>query len=348
MIKNSNLDWIMIVSFIPLIGAGLTVTGFGRQIIWITIGFFVFFVFSRIDWRFLKTSGILLLLFVCAVAALILLLLVGQKIRGSYGWFDFAFFSVDPAEPIKLLLILVLAKYFSRRHIEIAHFKHILVSGFYAAVPAALIFLQPDFGSAMVFVLIWLGMIMVSGISKKHLLLVFLIILLMFSISWLMLLKPYQKDRILSFLNPLKDPQGAGYNALQSMIAIGSGQTWGKGLGLGTQSRLKFLPEYRTDFVFAAFAEEWGFVGVLIVFFSFGILIWRILKNAYLGQANFERFFGMGVSIFLMSHFVLHVGMNIGILPITGLSMPFLSYGGSHLVTIFSGLGILMGMRRHS
>jgi rod shape determining protein RodA len=161
-------------------------------------------------------------------------------------------------------------------------------------------------------------------------------------------LKPYQKDRILSFLNPLKDPQGAGYNALQSMIAIGSGQTWGKGLGLGTQSRLKFLPEYRTDFVFAAFAEEWGFVGVLIVFFSFGILIWRILKNAYLGQANFERFFGMGVSIFLMSHFVLHVGMNIGILPITGLSMPFLSYGGSHLVTIFSGLGILMGMRRHS
>jgi len=161
-------------------------------------------------------------------------------------------------------------------------------------------------------------------------------------------LKPHQKERISSFLNPLQDPQGVGYNAQQSIIAIGSGQFWGKGLGYGTQSRLEFLPEYKTDFVFAAFAEEWGFVGVALVFFCFGILIWRILKNAYFSQTNFERLFGIGLSVFLITHFVLHIGVNVGLLPVTGLNMPFLSYGGSNLVTIFAGLGVLMGMRRYS
>jgi len=246
------------------------------------------------------------------------------------------------------LVILILSKYFSRRHVDIAHVKHIFISGFYAALPAFLIFLQPDFGSAIVFGVIWLGMVMISGISKKHLLYILLILILIFAISWLLVLKPYQKTRILTFLNPASDPRGAGYNALQSMIATGSGQLWGKGMGYGTQSRLEFLPEHQTDFIFAAFAEEWGFIGVLILFLCFGALVWRILKNAFECKGNFERFFGLGIAIFLVAHFVLHVGMNVGLLPITGLNMPFLSYGGSHLLTVFAGMGILMGMRNHS
>ncbi|MFH1978900.1 MAG: rod shape-determining protein RodA [Patescibacteria group bacterium] len=363
-LKSWNLDWPLVISFVPLLGAGLVVMRplvvsstqivpggayfFNRQIIWVAVGLVVFFLFSRIDWRFLKASGLLLILFGISILVLAFLLSHGGITRGSSSWIDLVFFSVEPADPTKLLLILILAKYFSRRHIEIANFKHIIISGFYAAIPALLIFLQPDFGSAMVFVFVWLGMIMVSGINKKHLLVVFLLMALIFTTSWFFILKPYQKDRISSFLDPLQDPQGSGYNALQSIIATGSGQIWGKGLGYGTQSRLEFLPEYRTDFIFAAFAEEWGFVGVLIVFFFFGFLIWRILKNAYYGQSNFEKFFGIGLSIFLVTHFVLHVGMNVGVLPITGLPMPFLSYGGTHMVTIFAGLGILMGFRRHS
>lgn len=359
-----HLDWILVVALIPLLLAGLFTIRplvlsdgagnerdayfFSRQLIWIGIGFLLFFIFSRVDWRFLKSGGILFLLFVFALAVLILLFIFGDKIRGSASWFSFYFFSVEPADPIKLLIILIISKYFSRRHIEIAHFKHILVSGFYAALPALLIFLQPDFGSAIVIVSIWLGMVTVSGISKKHLLLVLMTMTLIFSMSWIFALKPYQKTRILTFLNPMHDPQGAGYNALQSVIATGSGQLWGKGIGHGTQSRLEFLPEHQTDFIFAAFAEEWGFIGVLIIFTSFGILIWRVLKNALWGQTNFERLFGIGLSIFFMAHFALHVGMNVGVLPITGLNMPFLSYGGSHLVTSFAGLGILMGMRRYS
>ncbi|MBU1179133.1 rod shape-determining protein RodA [Patescibacteria group bacterium] len=353
-----QFDWTLFVSLIPLLGAGLITMRpfvgeggdycFNRQIVWIAVSLFVFFVFSRVDWRFLKTSGLLLVLFVFALVVLGFLLVFGKLVRGSSSWLDFFFFSIQPSEPIKLLLILILAKYFSRRHIDIANFKHIFVSGIYAAIPAALIIFQPDFGSAVVFVLIWLGMVTVSGINKKHLLLVLLVFVLLFAASWFFVFKPYQKARIMTFLNPLGDPQGAGYNALQSMIAAGSGQIWGKGIGYGTQSRLNFLPEHRTDFIFAAFAEEWGFVGVLIIFSCFGVLIWRILRNAYLAQFNFEKFFAMGLSVFLMAHFVLHIGMNIGVLPITGLSMPFLSYGGSYMVTIFAGLGILMGFRKHS
>lgn len=353
-----NIDWILVASFVPLLGAGLVTMRpligeesayfFNRQIIWIIVGLFVFFAFSLIDWRFLKNSGLLIALFFSSVVVLALLLIFGKAVRGSVSWINLSFFSVEPADPIKLLLILLISKYFTRRHVEIVRFRHILISSFYVIVPSVLIFFQPDFGSVAVFLSIWLGMVVVSGISKKHLLLVLLVFVLLLGISWALIFEPYQKERILTFLNPLKDPQGAGYNALQSVIAVGSGQLWGKGIGYGTQSRLEFLPEYRTDFIFAAFAEEWGFIGVLIIFSCFGMLIWRILRNAYFGQTNFERFFGVGLAIFFMVHFILHAGMNLGLLPVTGLNMPFMSYGGTHMITIFAGLGILMGMRAYS
>ena len=249
---------------------------------------------------------------------------------------------------MKLALILVLAKYFSRRHIEIANVRHILISGFYALIPFVLILRQPDFGSAVIIFSIWLGMIIVSGVSKKHLLAVLGLGAVAFSILWLFVFTPIQQTRIVSFLHPLEDIRGAGYNAFQSTIAVGSGQILGKGVGYGTQSRLKFLPEYQTDFIFAAFAEEWGLVGVLLLFVLFSIVIWRIVKAALLGASNFETLFAMGLVSFFVAHFIINVGMNIGLLPVTGLTLPFVSYGGSHLLSEFIGLGILMGMRRYS
>ncbi len=347
------------MSTLPLVMAGLVtmktlgVYGqndyfFSRQIIWVLISFAVFFSFSFIDWRFLKKGEILILFYLAAVAVLFALFFIGHNIRGASSWISFSSFSVEPSDFVKLVLILILAKYFSRRHIEIAQIKHIIVSAVYVAIPAGLVFLQPDFGSALVISLIWIGMILVSGISKKHLLLVLLVVLIICSIFWFFVLKPYQKARILTFLNPLNDVRGAGYNAFQSMIAVGSGQISGRGIGFGTQSRLEFLPEHQTDFIFAAFAEEWGLIGALFVFIFFGIVIWRILKNAFLGQGNFECLFGIGLAIFLMAHFTIHIGMNLGLLPITGIGLPLMSYGGSHLVTVFAGLGILMGMRRYS
>jgi rod shape determining protein RodA len=190
-------------------------------------------------------------------------------------------------------------------------------------------------------------MVLVSGISKKHLLAMFLLGIVVLIGLWNLGFKDYQKNRIKNFINPLADIHGTGYNAYQSTIAVGSGQLWGKGIGYGTQSRLKFLPEYQTDFIFSAYAEEWGFFGVIILFTMFGIVIYRIIANTMLGATNFEILFGSGVAIYIIVHFVINVGMNIQLLPVTGTTIPFLSYGGTHLLTEFTGLGILMGMRRY-
>ena len=354
---SGGIDWVLFLSTIPLLVGGLvTMRALGagdnyfffRQIIWIFVSFFLFFLFSFVDWRFLRRGELLIIFFAGAVSILVFLLVAGKTVKGAASWISLPFFAVEPSDPIKLIVILVLAKYFSRRHIEIARVRHIIVSGIYVLIPAILIFFQPDFGSALIFFMIWLGMIMVSGVNKKHLLIVFLVFALIFSVSWFFVFQPYQKNRVLTFLHPLKDVRGAGYNAYQSMIAVGSGRIFGKGIGFGTQSRLEFLPEHQTDFIFAAFAEEWGLVGVFFIFVFFGIVFWRILKNAFLGQSNFESFFGFGLAILLMAHFIVNIGMNIGLLPITGTTLPFMSYGGSHMITIFAGLGILMGMRRYS
>ncbi|MFC1721107.1 rod shape-determining protein RodA [Patescibacteria group bacterium] len=354
--SRTHIDWILFFSVLPLIGAGLvTMYSFGgessffsRQIIWATVSIAAFFTCSFIDFGFLKRTDVLVTLFLGSVFLLIAVLVGGSTIKGAQSWFSLGPFSFQPADPIKIVMILVLAKYFSRRHIEIANIRHILVSGFYVLVPFALIILQPDFGSALIVFSIWFGMVMVSGISKKHLLLVLTAGVLAFSILWNFGFTGNQKQRILTFLNPLADIQGAGYNAFQSTIAVGSGGVLGKGIGYGTQSRLEFLPEYETDFIFAAFAEEWGFIGTVILLILFGVLLWRILSNAMRGSGNFEMFYGVGLAVFIMSHVVIHIGMNIGMMPVTGLPLPFVSYGGSHLLTEFIGLGILMSMRRYA
>lgn len=351
-----NIDWILFVSLIPLLGAGLVTMYsfvgesyfFSRQLIWILVSLVVFFAFSLIDFRFLRKTHAIVGLFLFFCGVLLFLFITGSVFQGAQSWFNLGLFTVQPSDPIKLVLILVLAKYFSRRHVEIANFKHIVLSGIYALIPFVLVFLQPDFGSAIILFCIWLGMTIASGISKKHLALVFLVGMLAFGGLWSFVFEDYQKQRIMTFLNPLTDIQGTGYNANQAMIAVGSGQLLGKGVGYGTQSRLEFLPEYETDFIFAAFAEEWGFIGVLLVFVFFGIVIWRILMNAMVGATNFETFYAIGLAIFLIAHFTIHIGMNIGLLPVTGTTVPFLSYGGSHLLTEFMGLGILMGMRQYS
>jgi rod shape determining protein RodA len=349
-------DWPMFVATLPLILAGLITMNsftaesyfFNRQLVWVAISLGVFFGASLIDWRFLRKSSAVTAIYSGWLFVLVALLAIGQISRGAQSWFSLGGISFQPADFMKIILIIVLAKYFSRRHVEIAHIRHIIVSGLYAFIPFALILLQPDFGSAMIIFAIWLGMVVVSGVSKKHLLAVFLIGVATLSFAWLFLFAPYQKDRIMTFIHPLADIRGAGYNAFQSTIAVGSGQIFGKGLGYGTQSRLEFLPEYETDFIFAAFAEEWGFIGVIIVFFLFGVIIWRLMQSARLGASNFETLFSVGLAIMLMVHFLIHVGMNSGILPVTGLPLPFMSYGGSHLLAEFLGLGMVAGMRRYA
>jgi rod shape determining protein RodA len=354
-LRLPHVDWLLILFLLPVLGAGLVTMKsfteatpyFSHQLLWIGIAFVMLFFLSYIDFRFLKRTDVLVVLFFVFSGLLLLLFFAGHTSNGAESWFSFGGFSFQPSDMMKLVVILMLAKYFSRRHVEIDNFKHIFISGLYALIPFLLVFLQPDFGGAMIIFFIWLGMMLVSGISKRHLLLVLGVGALAFILLWSFVFQQYQKDRIINFVQPLSNIHGSGYNVYQSTIAVGSGQILGKGVGFGTQSRLKFLPEYQTDFIFAAFAEEWGFIGIAFLFILLGLILWRIFHIATLGATNFEILYGTGLAIYFMSHFIVNIGMNIGIMPVTGITLPFMSYGGSHILTEFIGLGILMGMNRY-
>lgn len=334
-------------------------TYFEHQIIWLAISVVVFLAASMVDYRFLRQSWPVAALYGFSITLLALILVIGSTVKGAQSRFDLGVFAVQPADLAALALVIVLAKYFARRHIDIAQFRHIVISGVYAAVPFFLLVLQPDLGSAIILGSIWLGMVLVSGISKKHLAFVFAVAAVSFAGLWFApihhvfntkdpLLHDYQKQRVMTFLNPLADIQGTGYNAYQSVVAVGSGQWTGKGIGYGTQSKLRFLPEYQTDFIFAAFAEEWGIIGVVILFALYTLVVWRVLAIGFAGGSNFETLFALGFACLLGAHFVVHVGINIGLMPVTGTTIPFMSYGGSHLLVEYLALGMLMGMRRYA
>ena len=321
---------------------------FNRQVIWLLVVSIAFFVAIIPDYRFLRTGNTAFYLYLITVVMLVLVLFFGEDILGARRRFDFGLFSLQASDPAKLVLVMLLAKYFAKRHELIGDFKHILISGLYTLVIFGLVFIQPDFGSAMILFFIWFGMVLVAGIRFRHLAVVLTMGVLAFGGLWQFAFHDYQKERIMTFLNPLSDIQGAGYNAYQSTVAVGSGELFGKGIGYGTQSKFLFLPEYETDFIFAAFAEEWGLIGVAILFIMFGVVIWRLVYHATRGASNFEKLFTTGVIIYLLTHFFIHIGMNIGLLPVTGTTIPFLSYGGSHLVTEFVAIGMVLAMRRYT
>lgn len=321
---------------------------FWKQGLWIIISLTVFIFASKFEFRFLKQTQIVVILYTALISILALLFIVGYTSKGAESWFKIAGVAFQPSDLMKLVLIIVLAKYFSRRHIAIANIRHIIVSSIYMFIPFVLIILQPDFGSAMVLFSIWFGMVLVSGISKKHLFAVIAIGIITFSLAWNFVFKSYQKARIMNFIYPLQDIRGTGYNAYQSTIAVGSGGLYGKGIGFGTQSRLNFLPEYKTDFIFAAFAEEWGFIGSLLLLIFFGIILYKLAVFALVADSTFEALFTYGVIIWIATHIVINIGMNIGIMPVTGIPLPFMSYGGSHLLAECIALGMCVAMRRYA
>jgi rod shape determining protein RodA len=352
----ARIDWLMLGSAVFVTLGGLvSMFGFGsdsnfaeRQVIWLSLGIAVFFAFSFIDFRFLRRTEVVVLLYGGAVALLGFLFVLGSVFQGAQSWYDFGFFAFEPVDPAKFALIVVLAKYFSRRHVEIARMRHIIVSGAYMFVIFALLFLQPDFGSAVIVAAVWMGMVLIAGIPLRRLAGLLGIGAVAFALLWMFAFEDYQKARIVTFVQPLSDLSGAGYNAFQSTVAVGSGGLFGKGIGYGTQSRLQFLPEHETDFIFAAFAEEWGLLGTILLLFLFSVLIYRLIQNAREGASNFESLFTLGVAVLFMVHGTIHIGMNIGLLPVTGVTLPFMSYGGSHLVTGYALLGIVNAMRSYS
>jgi rod shape determining protein RodA len=287
-------------------------------------------------------------LYIVGILMLGLLLTVGPITRGVKGWFELGGAGIQPVEVMKLILVLVLAKYFSRRHVEISRMRHLVISGLYVGLASLLVFLQPDLGSALILGAIWLAILFFSGIQRRHVAIFLVLVIILAAVSWTWFLLPYQKTRITGFLDPYRDPRGAGYNTIQAMIAAGSGNIWGKGIGYGTQSHLNFLPEAETDFIFSAFTEETGIVGAVILLGLFGVFFWRILKIGIHAEDNFSKLYVLGFAASLFAAFFIHIAINLGLLPVTGIGLPLISYGGSSLLTTLIGLGILQSIRINS
>jgi len=353
-----KLDWTLIVIVLLLSGAGLlTIYGIGspeslayfkKQALFLGLGFFTMIGLSFFDYRVFKNhSSVLVILYLLSLTSLVFVLFF-QEIRGASSWFRLGPLRFEPMELVKIVIILFLAKYFSFRHIELYRFRHLIVSGFYVGLLVVMVFLQPDFGSAIVLCAIWLGIVVISGIKIRQLIILSLITTVFLIGSWFIVLQDYQKQRILTFLNPQDDPYGRGYHISQSLIAIGSGGTFGQGSETASQAGLKFLPEQHTDFIFATLAEQRGLFGVSLLLILFALMLWRIIRIALTSLNNFSRLFASGLAVMIFTQVIINIGMNTGVMPVTGLTLPLVSYGGSSLISIFLGLGILQSIKVRS
>jgi rod shape determining protein RodA len=269
---------------------------------------------------------------------------VGEAAYGSRRWILVGGTQVQPSEIAKLVVIIVLAKYLADHRESIGSLRVFLTSLALAAVPAVLVFAEPDLGSAVIFAAIWLGMVTMAGARWRHLLGLLGTAVVSVPFVLIGLVTDYQRERIALWLNPGSDPQGAGFNILQGKISIGSGGIFGKGLTEGAQTQLDYLRTETTDYVFSVLGEELGLIGALVLFALFIVLLWRALRVAELSRDLFGRLLATGIVIFILLQTFINVGVNVGLLPVTGIPLPFVSQGGSSLITLFVGLGILQSI----
>ena len=319
---------------------------FWRQIVFVGIGWLAFLFFCFFDYRTLSRGTRFLYLF--SVLALLYVLVFGGQIRGGQRWITLGFFNFQPAEFVKVVVILGLARILYLQRGQINSWKSIFSSLLYALLPAGLVLLEPDFGSAAVILGIWLCMVLISPIKKRFVagLLAMLCALTFF--SWHFLLKDFQKDRIRVFLNPARDLRGQGYNVRQAVVAVGSGGLWGKGLGQGSQSQNRFLPERQTDFIFAASAEQIGILGTSVILGLFLLLQIRLVYIIQKARDDLGVFLASGVLFLSLIHTLVNIGMNIGLLPVTGIPLPFLSAGGSFFIMLMIALGLAQNVSMQS
>lgn len=350
-----KFDWILLTLVLAIL-AGAIFTFYGvnqrageiitREVALIAVGLIIVFSVSALDYRIFKNYSASSILIYTFAILLLLLALSSQKVRGVSSWIVIENLQFQPSEFAKLAVLILLAKYFSQKHAQIYSTRHILASGVYVGIPAFLTLIQPDFGSAAVFLGLWLAMLLFSGIKRKHLTVIIMLGLVLSSLAWFLFFQTYQKNRILSFLNPYLDPRGIGYSTIQAQTALGSGGLWGSFFKPGPQA-LVAVPEPYTDFTFAVLGNKLGLVGIFGLLFLVAALIFRLGLIVSRSSSNFPKLFILGFATILFIHATINAGMNLGVLPITGIPFPFLSYGGSYLITLMIGLGLVESIKIH-
>jgi rod shape determining protein RodA len=344
-----KLDWVLIAIVLLLLSVGLlalyslSAAGgtnyFFKQLIFAVLGLVVMFFTAFSDYRHIEKYSTALYFLMFGV--LLVVLFFGATSRGTTGWIFFGAFNVQPVEMAKVILIIFLASFISKKKSELGEWARVIASLILSAALIFLVLKQPDLGSGFVLAVIWGGMILASGLRAKHLIALLILGVALVSGSWFML-EGYQKNRINTFIHPTFDPRGSGYNVLQAIVAVGSGGVTGKGVGHGSQSQLNFLPEKHTDFIFAMITEELGLVGAFLVIALYLVLLYRVKRIGDMASDNFGYLVAVGVLVMLFAQITINIGMNVGLFPVTGLPAPLLSYGGSSLFAVLFSIGLLL------
>lgn len=349
---------ILLLGFVVLFSASAAVSAkpyyyVTRQLVWAGLGMVVGFAIIRIDYS--QLSKFSRIFYVTTILLLLAVLFLGREVRGTQGWIGVGSLSVQPAELAKILIILSFASFLSKRQGALNTLRDLIPCFLYVLVPFGLILLQPDMGTALVILAIMLGMMFVAGanpglllkVVSGAILVVSLALFLHFQFGMWLPLKDYQLLRLTVFLDPYNDGQGgrgAGWNTIQSLVAIGSGGFFGKGLFHGTQVQLNFLPELHTDFIYAVIGEELGFLGAAFLIVLYAILIYRALYIAFSAKDFYGTLVVVGIATMWLFHIFENIGMSIGIMPITGIPLPFVSYGGNFMLTNFIGAGLILAV----
>lgn len=355
---QKRFDWVLLAATLLLVIIGLIVLhainfrdpslaeGFDpiHQLISAVLGLGVMFAASRVDYRF--WFRIAPIWYVASALLLVALLFIGETVAGSTRSIDLGLFEFQPTEFAKLGLIFLLARWYALRARELRHPWYVFSSLVAAGILAGLIVLQPDIGSAVLLGGIWFIVTLASNVRKSYV--AALVVLVIIASPFIMQqLQPYQQERLQTFFNPGADPQGSGYNVDQATIAVGSGQIFGRGLGGGSQSQLNFLPSQHTDFVFAVVAEKLGLLGAALVIGLFAVVLFRGFYIALHARDTFGALLATGLTGMLLIHVIIAVGMNLGVAPVTGLPLPFISYGGTNLVISLFAIGVLQSIATH-
>lgn len=347
-----NCDWRLTFAAVGASALGVALIGsvswpqtnlVVKQAIFLFIGLFVYFFAQIFDRNFWRNAS--LVFYLTVVLLLVVLLAFGEATRGTRSWFHLGLFSLQPAEAAKIATVLFLARVLERLKFNLTNWRHILLALAIIAAPAALVLLQPDFGSAVIIAIASMLLVFYTGLPRAATAVLAVIGLVILAFGWGML-ADYQRERILTFMNPQYDPAGAGYNVRQAQVAIGAGGLFGRGWGLGTQSQLNFLPEKETDFIFSVLAEEIGFLSALGLFALYILMFWRLWRGFAESSDLFANFLLLGIFGILLSQIAINIGMNLALLPVTGIPLPFLSYGGSSLLVSWFSLALAQSARR--
>lgn len=332
-----------------LLGTSAAQGLFVKQLIFTIVGFALIILVAVLDYRWFRSSPILgLLVWGIGLVLLAFVVVWGEAVRGAQNWLFVGPLSIGPVEIVKFGALVTLAAFFARSHQELVFPRRIFISSLIVVIPIALTFLQPDLGSAIILGALWFGVVVVLRMPLRFVAAVLLLTALVGALGWQTALHDYQKERILSFMQPEADPSGAAYQSRQATIAVGAGGFLGRGFfEADLASNLAFLPESATDFAFAALVERAGFVGGIATLTAFGVLLWRIRRVALSTTNNFSRVYAIGLFVLFFTEASLNIGMNLGMLPVTGNPLPFVSYGGSHTLIAFISLGLLESIRLH-